>query len=211
MRAGARALLRRDADGGRGAGRADGCARPRGGPRCSNGRATTKGWRAPGSSSRWRTGQGALDGMTEPLDARAMHARLAGRRGVEWEVLRFLLASEMFGSTPRRGSRAARRILAEVPDNRELQGWATRVMGTMLALAGRVEEARGCSRSRGRSSESSGTSRGWRCWPSRPRRSRSAPATRPRRSASADRRSGSSPRWATARESRTWPRCSRTR
>ena len=83
------------------------------------------------------------DGMTEPLERSREHARRAGRRSMEWEALRFLLTTVMFGSTPAtEGAELGARILAEVPDNRELQGWATRVIGTMLALAGRVEEAR---------------------------------------------------------------------
>ena len=83
------------------------------------------------------------DDMTEPLERSGHHARLAGRRSMEWETLRFLLTVTMFGSTPvDEGAERARGIFDEVPDNRELQGWATRVLGTMLALAGRVDEAR---------------------------------------------------------------------
>ena len=62
---------------------------------------------------------------------------------MELEALRFVLAATMFGSTPANaGAERGRRIHEEVSDSRELQGWATRVIGTMLALADRVDEGR---------------------------------------------------------------------
>ncbi len=88
------------------------------------------------SRARW-------DDMREPLDRSMEYARRAGNRSMELETLTFGLAAVAFGSTPvDEGIRLGRSVLEEVPDSRELQGWATRIVGTLLALEGRVGEAR---------------------------------------------------------------------
>ena len=77
--------------------------------------------------------------MLEPLDRSIRHARRAGNRSMELEALTFLLAAVMFGSTPvEEGVQRGREMLASVPDSRDLQGWALRIVGTLLALEGRV-------------------------------------------------------------------------
>jgi class 3 adenylate cyclase/tetratricopeptide (TPR) repeat protein len=89
------------------------------------------------SQARW-------DRMLEPLDSSIEHARRAGNRSMELEALTFVLAALAFGSTPvREGVRRGREILASVPDSRDLQGWALRIVGTLLALEGRFGEGRG--------------------------------------------------------------------
>ena len=62
---------------------------------------------------------------------------------MELEALTFLLAALLFGSTPvPEESYAAREILASVPDSRDLQGWALRIVGSLVALEGRFDEGR---------------------------------------------------------------------
>jgi tetratricopeptide (TPR) repeat protein len=88
------------------------------------------------SRARW-------DDMREPLSRSMEHARKAGNRSMELAAVTFDLAAVAFGSTTvEEGIRLGRSVLEQVPDSRELQGWVTRIVGTLLALQGRVEEAR---------------------------------------------------------------------
>ena len=88
------------------------------------------------TESRW-------DHMLEPLDHSIRHARRAGNRSMELEALTFLLAAVMFGSTPvEEGIQRGRDVLASIHDSRDLQGWALRIVGTLLALEGSVDEGR---------------------------------------------------------------------
>jgi hypothetical protein len=112
---------------------------------CSSGSETSRGSPAHGlvlgldywATTRW-------DEMREPLRRSIEYSRRAGNRSMELEALTFVLAAVMFGSTPvEEGVRFGRAALEEVADSRQLQGWATRVVGTLLALEGRVEEGRG--------------------------------------------------------------------
>ncbi|MGH3091575.1 MAG: ATP-binding protein [Gaiellaceae bacterium] len=87
--------------------------------------------------------RGLWDTMRQPLDRAIEHARRAGNRSMELEALSFLLGSITFGGTPvKDGAGTARDLLEQRADSRELQGWATRVVGTLLALEGGVEEGR---------------------------------------------------------------------
>jgi len=91
--------------------------------------------------SRWTAGR--WDDMVEPLDRSIEHARRAGRRSTEREALTFLYAALMFGSTTAAdGIRWGYEELETVADSRDLQGWTLRVIGTMLGLEGRYDEAR---------------------------------------------------------------------
>src|SRR4051812_32744088 len=88
-------------------------------------------------------GQARWDDMVEPLERSIEYAQRAGRRSIELEALRFVVAATMFGSTTvDAGIERGRRVLDEVTDNRELRAWATRTIGTMLGLQGRFGEAR---------------------------------------------------------------------
>ncbi len=83
------------------------------------------------------------DDMLEPLERSIEYARRSGRRSIELEALRFVLAATMFGSTTvDAGIERGRRVLAEVTESRELRAWAKRTIGTMAALDGRSVEAR---------------------------------------------------------------------
>ncbi len=87
--------------------------------------------------------QAHWDRMLEPLDRSIEHARRAGNRSMELEALTFLLAALLFGSTPvPEGVARGREILASVPDSRDLQGWALRIVGSLVALEGRFDEGR---------------------------------------------------------------------
>ena len=87
------------------------------------------------TQSRW-------DDMRAPLERSLEHARRTGNRSLEFEAWTYRLAAVAFGSTPvDEGVRIGRVALEEVP-SKELQGWATRIVGTMLALGGDVEEGR---------------------------------------------------------------------
>ena len=91
--------------------------------------------------ARWTAGR--WDDMVEPLDRSIEHARRAGRRSTEREALTFLYAALMFGSTTAAdGIRRGYEELETVADSRDLQGWTLRVIGTMLGLEGRFDEAR---------------------------------------------------------------------
>jgi class 3 adenylate cyclase/tetratricopeptide (TPR) repeat protein len=86
---------------------------------------------------------GRWDDMVEPLEQAAVYARRAGRRSTEREALTFLYAAMMFGSTPvTDGVRRGYELLDTVAESRDLQGWAVRVIGTLLGLDGRYDEAR---------------------------------------------------------------------
>ncbi|HLM34606.1 MAG TPA: adenylate/guanylate cyclase domain-containing protein [Gaiellaceae bacterium] len=87
--------------------------------------------------------QGRWDDMMEPLERSIEYARRAGRRSMELEALRFVLAATMFGSTTvDAGIERGRRVLDEVTDSRELRAWGTRTVATMMGLDGRADEAR---------------------------------------------------------------------
>lgn len=88
--------------------------------------------------------QGMWDAMRELLGHAVEHARRAGNRSIELEALSFLLGAAVYGSTPVKDAiPIARDLLEQRADSRELQGWATRFLGTLLALEGSVEEGRG--------------------------------------------------------------------
>jgi class 3 adenylate cyclase/tetratricopeptide (TPR) repeat protein len=86
--------------------------------------------------------RGRWDSLREPLDHAIEHARRAGSRSIEFEAIGFVLGAIIFGTTPVPEGVAAAREILEQTDNRELQGWATRVVGTLLGLAGEEETAR---------------------------------------------------------------------
>jgi class 3 adenylate cyclase/tetratricopeptide (TPR) repeat protein len=93
------------------------------------------------STAYWSQGQ--WDHMRDPLRHSIEHARRAGNRSMEIDALTYLLAAAAFGSTPvEEGIRLSRQVYEESPDSRELQGWATRFEGTLLALQGHSDEAR---------------------------------------------------------------------
>jgi class 3 adenylate cyclase/tetratricopeptide (TPR) repeat protein len=93
------------------------------------------------ASSYWVRGR--WDDMHEPLSRAIEYARRAGNRSMELHALTFDLGALAFGSTPlAEALPAARDVLDSVSDSREVQGWALRVIGTFLALDGRVAEGR---------------------------------------------------------------------
>jgi tetratricopeptide (TPR) repeat protein len=86
---------------------------------------------------------GRWDDLLEPLERSVEYARRAGRRSMEHDALRLTLAAAIFSSmTVEDGLRVARSVLAETAHSHELQGWALRVIGTLVALEGRVDEGR---------------------------------------------------------------------
>ena len=93
------------------------------------------------ATSFWQ--RAAWDEMREPLGRAIEHSRRTGNRSTEIEATRFVLVAAMFGSTPvDEGLRIASEILDGASDSRELQAYATRMMGTFIALKGRFDEAR---------------------------------------------------------------------
>jgi class 3 adenylate cyclase/tetratricopeptide (TPR) repeat protein len=87
--------------------------------------------------------RGRWDAMREPLPGAIEHARRAGSKSSELEVVIFLLVAMVFGSTPAsEGIAAAHQVLEEYPDSLELQGWASRVLGTLVGLQGDEEAGR---------------------------------------------------------------------
>jgi len=83
------------------------------------------------------------DEMREPLGRAIEYSRRTGNRSTEIEATNFVLVAAMFGSTPvDEGLRIAYDILDGASDSRELQAWATRMVGTFLTLEGRFDEAR---------------------------------------------------------------------
>ena len=87
--------------------------------------------------------RGRWDSMREPLSHAIEHARLAGRKSIEFQAVSFLLGAVTFGGTPvSEGIAEARRVLEEYPDSRETEGWATRVLGTLLAVQGEEDTGR---------------------------------------------------------------------
>jgi len=86
---------------------------------------------------------GLWDVMLEPLYRAIEHARRAENRGLEVQPATFVLAALTFGSTPVDDAlRRVDELLEDRADSRELQGFAARWRGTMLAYQGRVEEGR---------------------------------------------------------------------
>jgi len=87
--------------------------------------------------------RGLWDSLPEPLDKAIEYARRAGNRSMEFQAVTFLLGAVTFGSTPAaEGIATARKVLEEYPDSREVVGWATRVLGTLLALQGEEDKGR---------------------------------------------------------------------
>jgi len=83
------------------------------------------------------------DEMREPLRRSIEHARKAGNRSMELEATVHTLAAVVFGgATVDEGLQVARGVLADASDSRELQGWAIRMIGTLLSLQGRFDEGR---------------------------------------------------------------------
>ena len=83
------------------------------------------------------------DEMREPLGRAIEYSRRTGSRSTEIEATSFVLVAAMFGSTRAdEGLRIAYEILDGASDSRELQAWATRMVGTFLTLEGRFNEAR---------------------------------------------------------------------
>jgi class 3 adenylate cyclase/tetratricopeptide (TPR) repeat protein len=81
--------------------------------------------------------RGRWDSLREPLGQAIEHARRAGDKGSEVEAVGFMLGAISFGSTPvSEGIAAARELRDEYSDSLELQGWTTRVLGTLIALQG---------------------------------------------------------------------------
>jgi class 3 adenylate cyclase/tetratricopeptide (TPR) repeat protein len=86
---------------------------------------------------------GMWDSMREPLARAIEHARRASSKSIEREVLGFDLGAIHFGSTPvADGIAATREILEQHPDSREIQGWTSRVLGTLIALQGDEDTGR---------------------------------------------------------------------
>ena len=86
---------------------------------------------------------GHWDSMREKLAHAIDHARLAGSRSTEVEALAFTLGTVVFGSAPvTEGIAVARRVLEDYPDSREMEGMATRVLGTLIALQGDPDAGR---------------------------------------------------------------------
>jgi class 3 adenylate cyclase/tetratricopeptide (TPR) repeat protein len=86
--------------------------------------------------------RGRWDSLLEPLDHVFEYARRAGSRSIEFEAVGFVLGAITFGSTPVPEGVARAREILEHADNREVQGWATRVVGTLLWLAGDEDAGR---------------------------------------------------------------------
>jgi class 3 adenylate cyclase/tetratricopeptide (TPR) repeat protein len=81
--------------------------------------------------------RGRWDSLREPLGRAIEHARRAGDKSSEVEAVGFTLGAISFGSTPvSEGIAAARQLRDEYSDSLELQGWTTRVLGTLIALQG---------------------------------------------------------------------------
>jgi class 3 adenylate cyclase/tetratricopeptide (TPR) repeat protein len=86
--------------------------------------------------------RGRWDSLLEPLDHAFEYARRAGSRSTEFEAVGFVLGAITFGSTPVTEGVARAREILEHAENREVQGWATRVVGTLLWLAGDEDAGR---------------------------------------------------------------------
>lgn len=91
--------------------------------------------------SEWTQGQ--WDVMLEPLDRAIEHARRAESRSLEVHVLGFVLSTLTLGGTPiDEALRKADEYLEDWADSRDLQGFAARMRGNLLAHQGRVDEGR---------------------------------------------------------------------
>jgi class 3 adenylate cyclase/tetratricopeptide (TPR) repeat protein len=83
------------------------------------------------------------DSMREPAARAIEHAQRAGSKSIERETLGFVFGAILFGSTPvAEGIAETRDILEQHPESRELEGWASRVLGTLLALQGEEDAGR---------------------------------------------------------------------
>jgi class 3 adenylate cyclase/tetratricopeptide (TPR) repeat protein len=77
------------------------------------------------------------DSMREPLLRSIEHARRAGNKSIEHDVLGMLLGTILFGSTPTaEGITETREIREQHLDSLEVQAWTNRVMGSLIALQG---------------------------------------------------------------------------
>jgi class 3 adenylate cyclase/tetratricopeptide (TPR) repeat protein len=80
---------------------------------------------------------GLWDSMGEPLARAVEHAQRARNKSIEREALGFVLGSLLYGSTPvADGIAGTREILEQHSESREIQGWTSRMLGTLIALQG---------------------------------------------------------------------------
>jgi class 3 adenylate cyclase/tetratricopeptide (TPR) repeat protein len=86
--------------------------------------------------------RGRWDSLLEPLNHAFEYARRAGSKSIEFEAVGFVLGAITFGSTPVPEGVARAREILEHAENREVQGWATRVVGTLLWLEGDEDTGR---------------------------------------------------------------------
>jgi tetratricopeptide (TPR) repeat protein len=94
---------------------------------------------------------GRYDLMEQPLEQALVHARRAGDRRTEGEILFWLMALWAFGSTPVGAAiERCQRVLAEAPGNLHVEESAMNFLGLLHAMQGRFDEARHC---RSRSTE----------------------------------------------------------
>jgi class 3 adenylate cyclase/tetratricopeptide (TPR) repeat protein len=85
------------------------------------------------------------DLMEEPLERGLVHARRAGDRRTQGEILFWLMALRAFGSTPVRAAiERCQRVLAETPANLHVEESAMNFLGLLHAMQGRFDEARRC-------------------------------------------------------------------
>ena len=91
------------------------------------------------------------DLMEQPLEQALVHARRAGDRRTEEEIIFWLMALRAFGSTPVAAAiERCERVLAEAPGNLHVEESAMNFLGLLHAMQGRFDEARRC---RSRSTE----------------------------------------------------------
>lgn len=91
------------------------------------------------------------DLMEQPLEQALVHARRAGDRRTEGEILFWLMALRTFGSTPVGAAiERCERVLAEAPGNLHVEQSAMNFLGLLHGMAGRFDDARRC---RSRSTE----------------------------------------------------------
>ena len=85
------------------------------------------------------------DLMEQPLEQALVHARRAGERHTEDEILFWLMALLTFGSTPVGAAiERCERVLAEAPGNLHVEKSAMHFLGFLHAMEGRFDDARRC-------------------------------------------------------------------
>ena len=83
------------------------------------------------------------DLMEEPLERGLVHARRAGDRRAEGEILFWLMGLRAFGSTPVDAAiERCERALAEAPGNLHVEEGALTFLGLLRAMEGRFDDAR---------------------------------------------------------------------